>query len=587
MAIGHGNFRQLLEQEVFTKTKQKKYTAVFSPSNAILAAEIVRRSHFMFHDEYKQVEDNPLYNPNSKQIRMPKPSGWSRGELISTLEKKTIKLDTMDVAFIHSQIYLYSLYLSCNLSTQNLKPESTSWDRGSWEGIVPNVRLIEIVLSDEFRNDFIHRNDAVSRQQLDARGTESQPISFWEKVRRRFNDRTYKINSCPLDANWGRDIFLDIHDCNWAELDALNIQPISDENTCKLHYMNLNNKLGQVYKNWKASGNGDQQICGKLEEADYGAVNLELLPTQGGDRIDFLGNFNICVMYLWFSLIKAGAFLYSQTEFPAAFQADDENAPEIQIGGGSSIGDGTSTRSASSRSSSTRNKKMAAPRVGSEIEEFSKKIDALNNSMLLEFRLDRMVNEKRELNSDIKELQKEIDELFEKKHAAALRVKRVGNDDNEKTIEQSYLNHYDRRYAVSEKNLSKKEKELDELNQKIKIMESRLYEIKEKTPRRSGNCLKKAGRVPSSVNVSDITAEEDDVLGGGRINFDTPAAATTPTATSSRVNRMLQERNNKRKRTEDKEDTPESIDLLAQKTPEDFDEDDDDDDDEELFKKMI
>jgi hypothetical protein len=50
---------------------------------------------------------------------------------------------------------------------------------------------------------------------------------------------------------------------------------------------------------------------------------------------------------------------------------------------------------------------------------------------------------------------------------------------------------------------------------------------------------------------------------------------------------MLQERNNKRKRTEDKEDTPESIDLLAQKTPEDFDEDDDDDDDEELFKKMI
>jgi hypothetical protein len=38
---------------------------------------------------------------------------------------------------------------------------------------------------------------------------------------------------------------------------------------------------------------------------------------------------------------------------------------------------------------------------------------------------------------------------------------------------------------------------------------------------------------------------------------------------------MLEERNNKRKRT------PESIDLRAQ------DEDDDDDDDNELFKKMI
>jgi hypothetical protein len=97
------------------------------------------------------VEDKPLYNPNSKQTRMPKPSGWSRGELISTLEKKIIKLDSMDVAFIHLEIYLYSLYLIHDLSsTQNLKPESTLWDRSSWEGIVPNVRLIEIVLSDEF-----------------------------------------------------------------------------------------------------------------------------------------------------------------------------------------------------------------------------------------------------------------------------------------------------------------------------------------------------------------------------------------------------------------------------------------------------
>jgi hypothetical protein len=77
--------------------------------------------------------------------------------------------------------------------------------------------------------------------------------------------------------------------------------------------------------------------------------------------------------------------------------------------------------------------------------------------MLLEFRLDRMGNEKRELNSDIKELQKEIDELFEKKHAAALRVKCAG-DDNEKNIKQSYLNHYDHWYAVSQKKFVKKGK---------------------------------------------------------------------------------------------------------------------------------
>jgi hypothetical protein len=111
------------------------------------------------------------------------------------LENKTIKLQQLDVAFIHSQIYLYSLFLTCELDSNKLKPDSTAWDNGSWEGIVPNVRLIEIVLSDEFRLDFVHQNDAQSRQQLDARGTESQTILFWEKVRRKFNDRTFEKSS--------------------------------------------------------------------------------------------------------------------------------------------------------------------------------------------------------------------------------------------------------------------------------------------------------------------------------------------------------------------------------------------------------
>jgi hypothetical protein len=155
--------------------------------------------------------------------------------------------------------------------------------------------------------------------------------------------------------NWGQDTFIDIHDCNWAELDALNIPLISDEKTCKLHYSSLNNKLGTVYKNWKASGNGEHQVAGSsLEEVEYGKVNLELLPTQGGDHIDFLGKNNICVMYLWFSLIKAGAFLHSQTEFPEEFQADNGIAPKIKIGGGSESSGG----STSSKSSSTRNKKL-------------------------------------------------------------------------------------------------------------------------------------------------------------------------------------------------------------------------------------
>jgi hypothetical protein len=74
-------------------------------------------------------------------------------------------------------------------------------------------------------------------------------------------------------------------------------------------------------------------------------------------------------MYLWYKLIKVGAFLYSQTEFPEGFQVDGK-APEINLGSGSLSG------STSSRCRSVNDKKMPAARNEmSEMEEFSKKID--------------------------------------------------------------------------------------------------------------------------------------------------------------------------------------------------------------------
>jgi hypothetical protein len=586
MAIGHECFLRLTTKTPFTETKQRKYSQVFKPPNAVLAKEVLRRGHFLYHGEFEKAEDNPLFNKKSKQIRMPKPSGWSREDLVEFLDNKTIKLQQTDVAFIHSQIYLYSQFLTRELDSNKLKPESTAWDNGSWEGIVPNVRLIEIVLSDEFRFDFIHRNDAQSHQELDARGTEAQTILFWEKVRRKFNDQTVMINSCPLDANWGREIFIDIHDCNWKELDTLGLKPIPDENSCKLHYTGLNNKLGSIYKNWKASGNGDNQVAAgsSLEEADFGTVDLETLPTQGGDRIDFLGNYNICVMYLWFSLIKAGAFLYSQTEFPSAFQADDGIAPKITKSVRAATSIGSSGGSTSSKSSCTHNKKVAIAKVETEIEAFSHQIDRLNNSMLLDSRLDHLIAAKRDLKSELHELMKEIDALFDKKHMAELDFESE-QVEKMKVLKKEYRDRWRKRYAEAERSALLKEKQIEELENKEKIIESKLYEIKDKTPKPSGNSSKQGSRVvPSSIVITDDIAEENRLA--GLINFDTPAVATTPTATSTQIN-TWRDLNNKGKRSEEKEETPESANLLAQETPPDFDDDDEDDDDDELFKKVL
>jgi hypothetical protein len=395
------------------------------------------------------------------------------------------------------------------------------------------------------------------------------------------------INSCPLDANWGREIFIDIHDCNWKELDTLGLKPIPDENSCKLHYTGLNNKLGSIYKNWKASGNGDNQVAApgsSLEEADFGTVDLETLPTQGGDRIGFLGNYNICVMYLWFSLIKAGAFLYSQTEFPSAFQADDGIAPKITKSVRAATSIGSSGGSTSSKSSCTHNKKVAIAKVETEIEAFSHQIDRLNNSMLLDSRLDHLIAAKRDLKSELHELMKEIDALLDKKHMAELDFESE-QVEKMKVLKKEYRDRWRKRYAEAERSALLKEKQIEELENKEKIIESKLYEIKDKTPKPSGNSSKQGSRVvPSSIVITDDIAEENRLA--GLINFDTPAVATTPTATSTQIN-TWRDLNNKGKRSEEKEETPESANLLAQETPPDFDDDDEDDDDDELFKKVL
>jgi hypothetical protein len=152
MAIG----LRLTTKTPFTETKQRKYSKVFKPPNAVLAKEVLHHGHFLYHGKFKKAEDNPLVNKKSKQICMLKPSGWSREDLVEFLKNKTIKLQQTDVTFIHSQIYLYSQFLTRELDSNKLKPDSTAWDNGSWEGIVLNVHLIEIVLSDEFCFNSIH-----------------------------------------------------------------------------------------------------------------------------------------------------------------------------------------------------------------------------------------------------------------------------------------------------------------------------------------------------------------------------------------------------------------------------------------------
>ena len=195
---------------------------------------------------------------------MPKPSQWNGDRLNEFLNTHTLELDPKDRNFLDARITAYGNNLSLALKRHERRAQAdlTIWSQDGWEGLVPCVRLIHIVLSDELRTAFVERDQVLVRRELDARGTESERPGFWKLVLLKFNDRTYAPKSAILHVSWGAAFFMERHDLGWDEMDDLKASPLADEKAAKTRFQTINNALGAVYKLWSQSGNGDD-MCGR------------------------------------------------------------------------------------------------------------------------------------------------------------------------------------------------------------------------------------------------------------------------------------------------------------------------------------
>ena len=108
-----------------------------------------------------------------------------------------------------------------------IQSSQTIWSAKGWaQGLVPNLRLIEIVLAEHTLEAFIGRDNTLSRQQLDALHSENAPIDFWEGVMIDFNDPSKKYESVVLSPGWGGRWFQKSHPLNWDNLHVLGISSI-------------------------------------------------------------------------------------------------------------------------------------------------------------------------------------------------------------------------------------------------------------------------------------------------------------------------------------------------------------------------
>jgi hypothetical protein len=202
MALGFTEYDKMVEGFPFSETKKKKFTKHFRPSNQLMMFEVQRRAHFLSKLESDK-EDNPFLK-NGKLI-LPKPSQWSREKLIKWLKENILPWKQSDMVYMKHNVGVYKFLLSNSLKRKKnqFQLDESIWARSGWDGIVPNIRLIQIITSDDLKQSFINRNDMSSRQELDARGTESARVSFFEQVRKKFNNPIYLVTSARLEATWG------------------------------------------------------------------------------------------------------------------------------------------------------------------------------------------------------------------------------------------------------------------------------------------------------------------------------------------------------------------------------------------------
>ena len=239
----------------------------------------------------------------------------------------------MDSLFVKWWMRLFKAYVEHIALEDNTKIQSTQtiWSSKGWvQGLVPNLQLIEIALAEHTLESFIGCDNVLTCQQLDAQYSENSSMDFWEGVMIDFNDPSKKYESAVLSPGWGGWWFQQSHPLNWDNLHVLGISSIDEPKKAKQYFTSLNNSLGNVYQSWNASGSGDGMKQKGMETGEQ-EVDLENLPTQSGDRLDFLRGASPCVMYLWYKLLSHGLFQTSPAEFPVGLSADGSVAPDISV----------------------------------------------------------------------------------------------------------------------------------------------------------------------------------------------------------------------------------------------------------------
>ena len=182
-----------------------------------------------------------------KLSKIPLCRNWPVASSTKFLERNPIQ-DPADILFLKTEIRRFEgLFHAAEEEERN----DGTRDAASWRGNVPYLRLIMCLIDDDVKEAYLHRADAITRQQLDARNSESRAPTAFELLASKWNDSDFNptapASTCHFD-------YFDATDCSHSQVEMMT--PATAEKVEKI-LTTVRSHLLRMIQNWETSGQGE------------------------------------------------------------------------------------------------------------------------------------------------------------------------------------------------------------------------------------------------------------------------------------------------------------------------------------------
>lgn len=209
----------------------------------------------------------------------PRPNAWSVRELNDWLMQHSVQ-PAPDVAFLMQEAERVTTMMVAAQREQHA--ENALLAQGAdWRGNIPYLRLIHCLEVDVIKSAYLRRHDPWTRQQLDARQSESRPPTVFEQIADCFNDEEF--NPCTSIS----DVHFDYSSSIQLDFESVRCFQPATAKKVEDKLAQLRASLTRIISKWEKSGQGD---CGHhgsdVEDEDDGGHRDTV--TEGSPRFGSL-----------------------------------------------------------------------------------------------------------------------------------------------------------------------------------------------------------------------------------------------------------------------------------------------------------